>query len=65
MSLPKAPIERIIRNAGAERVSEEAVLELRNALENLSQDISEEAVSIAEHAERNTVQREDVDLATK
>jgi histone H3/H4 len=39
MSLPNAPVERIIRNAGAERVSEEAVEELKDALEDLGEDI--------------------------
>lgn len=65
MSLPKAPIERIIRKAGAERVSEEAVLELRDAVEELEATIAQEAVEIAEHAGRNTVKKEDIEMATK
>ncbi|MFB6116595.1 MAG: histone family protein [Candidatus Nanosalina sp.] len=65
MSLPNAPIERIIRKAGAERVSEEAVEELRDAVEDLGEEVAADATKMAEHAERNTVKKEDVDMATQ
>jgi len=65
MSLPNAPVERILRNAGAERVSKDAVEELRNALEDLGEEISRDAIKMADHAERNTVKAEDVDMATQ
>lgn len=65
MSLPKAPIERIIRKAGAERVSKDAVEELKYALEDLADEISADAVNMADHAERNTVKKEDVEMATQ
>ena len=65
MSLPNAPIERIIRKAGAERVSKEAVEELRDAVEDLGKEVSADAVKMASHAERNTVKEEDVDMATQ
>lgn len=65
MSLPNAPIERIIRKAGAERVSEEAVEELRGAVEEAGEDIAREAIDLAEHADRNTVKKEDIDMATR
>jgi len=65
MTLPNAPVERIIRNAGAERVSKEAVEKLREAVEELGEDIAREAIDLAEHADRNTVTKSDVELATK
>jgi histone H3/H4 len=65
MSLPNAPIERIIRKAGAERVSDEAIEELRKAIEEAGEDIAREASEMAEHAERSTVTDSDVDLATR
>ena len=65
MSLPNAPIERIIRKAGAERVSKEAVEELRDAVEDLGREVSADAVKMAGQAERNTVKEEDVDMATQ
>lgn len=65
MTLPNAPVERIIRNAGAERVSKEAVEELRDAVEEAGSDIAADAVDMADHAGRNTVTREDVEMATQ
>ncbi len=65
MSLPNAPIERIIRKAGAERVSEGAVEELKHALEDLGDEVAAEAIRMANHANRNTVKEEDVELATQ
>lgn len=65
MSLPKAPIERIIRKAGAERVSDEAVEELRKAVGDLGKEIADEANSLAEHAGRNTVKEEDIKMVTE
>ncbi|QKQ98020.1 histone [Candidatus Nanohaloarchaea archaeon] len=65
MSLPNAPVERIIRNAGAERVSEDAVEELKDALEDLGEEIASDANEVADHAGRNTIKKEDIDLATR
>jgi len=65
MSLPNAPVERILRNAGAERVSKDAVEELKKALEDLGNEISQDANQMAEHAERNTVKKEDIEMATQ
>lgn len=65
MSLPKAPIERIIRKAGADRISEDAVIELKEAVEDAGSEIAREAIRMAEHAKRNTVKKEDIEMATK
>jgi histone H3/H4 len=63
MTLPKAAVERIIRNAGAERVSEEAVEELREAIVDLGEEIASDSAEYADYADRNTVTEDDIEMA--
>lgn len=58
--LPIAPVKRIIKEAGASRVSEEASRELRDELEEYAEDRARESKEFAEHANRKTVQAKDV-----
>ncbi len=58
--LPLAPVKRIIKQAGAHRVAEEAVEELRDELEEHAQDRARQAKEYAEHAGRKTVQADDI-----
>ena len=60
-----ASMERILRNAGAERVSAAAVALLSEAMEDYGEKLSREALELARHAGRKTVKREDVRLAAK
>jgi len=61
--LPHASVERLIRNAGAGRVSEDATAALAAVLEALASSISARAVRLAKHAGRKTVTAEDIKLA--
>jgi histone H3/H4 len=61
--LPLAPVERIVRKAGAERVSEGAGVELAKVLEDYGLEVSREAITLANHAGRTTVKEEDIRLA--
>ncbi len=63
--LPIAPIERIIKNAGAPRVSEDAKEALGKVLEQYGEDISTQALLLAKHAKRTTVKAVDIELAVK
>jgi histone H3/H4 len=61
--LPHTPVERIIRKAGADRVAEDAGIELAKVLEGYGIEISREAITLAKHAKRTTVKEEDIRLA--
>ncbi|MEM4810345.1 MAG: NFYB/HAP3 family transcription factor subunit [Thermofilum sp.] len=61
--IPLAPLDRILHQAGAERVREEAAMVLRDFLEKLAREIARESVEASRHAERKTVTEEDVKFA--
>jgi len=63
--MPLASMEKIISEAGAERVSEDAKLELKRIIEEYSIKIAEKAIKFAQHAGRKTVKSEDIKLAIK
>ena len=57
--IPVAPIDRLIRKAGAKRVSQDASKKLAEILEGIAIDLSQQAIAFAHHAKRSTVTSED------
>lgn len=63
--LPLAAMEKIMKESGAERVSDKAKVALKNVLEEIGEGIAVKAVKLAEHAGRRTIKAEDIRLAVK
>ncbi|MHA1506595.1 MAG: histone family protein [Candidatus Asgardarchaeia archaeon] len=64
-NIPIAPLDRLIRKANAERVSEKAAAALGEILEELGLEIAKRARELAEFAGRKTVTDKDIRLAYK
>ena len=60
-----AAMEKILKQSGAERVSDKAKVALKNTIEELADQISAKAVNLAKHAGRVTVKASDIKLAAK
>ena len=63
--IPIAPIGRIIKNAGGQRISVDAEKALEKILEQWAEDESRQAVKLAKHAGRKTIKASDIELAVK
>lgn len=63
--IPKAPVARILMKVGAKRVSAEAASVFTDKLEEIARKIAEDAVRVAKHAGRKTVNDSDIKLAAR
>jgi len=63
--LAVAPMHRLCKKAGAERVSEAAAKELGKTLEEIGIKIAKVALDYAMYAGRKTIKTEDIEIATR
>jgi histone H3/H4 len=63
--IPLAIAERILKNAGAQRVSEDAKIAFSEVIQEIAEEIGRKASMISKHAGRKTVQEEDIKLSAK
>ncbi|MDY6769534.1 MAG: histone [Candidatus Nanohaloarchaea archaeon] len=63
MDLPLAVVERIMRNAGAERLTEGAVMAMRASAQDIADEVVADAADVARQDGRDTVTVEDVERA--
>ncbi len=62
-TLPIAPMEYLLRKAGADRVSESSKIELQKILYENIKKITPKAQEFALHASRKTIKADDVKMA--
>ena len=63
--LPIAPVGRILKNNGAQRISNDAKIALAEALEEYGEQLSKQAIGLAHHTGRKTITGDDIKLALK
>ena len=63
--IPVAPVMRIIRKTGAERVSSDAGEALADLMEEYGAKISREALKLSSHAGRKTITAHDIRMAAE
>ncbi len=65
MDLPLAHVERIMRNAGATSLAEDAIAELRDSTTEIAAEVARDAVQHAQDERRETVTVADVRYAVE
>jgi len=63
--IPLAAMEKILKNNGAERVSDKAKMAMKNVLEDMAEEIASKSIKLASHAGRKTIKAGDIKLASK
>lgn len=58
--LPRAGIRRLMESAGAQRMSQDSVISMRDLTEQFTKKLAGIAVEMAQHNDRKTVKKDDV-----
>jgi len=65
LEIAVAPMHRLCKKAGADRVSEAAAKELEKVLDEIGVKIAKEAFDYAVHSGRKTIKVKDIEIATR
>ena len=65
MAISNSAMDKLMRKAGAERVSDSAKKKLKSVLEKRAVEISKRAVRFSKHAGRKTLKSRDIEMAVK
>ncbi len=65
LEISVAPMHRLCKKAGAERVSEAAAQELAKVLDEIGTKIAKEAFDYAMYAGRKTIKTKDIEIAAR
>jgi DNA-binding protein len=65
LEIAVAPMHRLCKKAGADRVSEAAAKELETVLDEIGVKIAKEALDYAIHSGRKTIKAKDIEIATR
>ena len=65
LEIAVAPMHRLCKKAGAERVSEAAAKELAKVLDQIGIKIAKEALDYTMHSGRKTIKSEDIEIAAR
>jgi histone H3/H4 len=65
MYISESTARRILREAGAARISDDAAVEFHKHINKYAYDVAEKAVKLAKHAKRKTIDSSDVKLAVR
>ncbi len=63
MPISTLTVKRILKDAGAERISDDAAEELADMVNRFAFGTAKKAVKLAAHAKRKTVMKTDIELA--
>jgi DNA-binding protein len=63
--LPRLPFERILKKVGAKRVSQDALEEFANVMEDKLTVVAKNAYMLAKHAGRKTLTADDIRMARR
>jgi histone H3/H4 len=65
MYVSDAVVRKIMKEAGAERISKEAIVEMQKYMNKLAFDTASKAVKLSKHAKRKTIEVSDIRLAMR